>query len=58
MVADLAARRCDGREGVALLGAGAAGVAAVFGLLLEALIRSWRASRLAVKEIACCYVAW
>jgi hypothetical protein len=58
MVADLAARRCDGREGVALLGAGAAGVAAVFGLLLEALIRSWRASRLAVKEIACYYVAW
>jgi len=38
-------------------GAEAAGVAAVFGLLLEALFRSWRAGRLAVKEIACCCVA-
>ena len=41
MVANPAARRCDDREGMALLGVGAAGVVAVFGLLLEALIRSW-----------------
>jgi hypothetical protein len=39
-------------------GVGVTGVAAVFGLLLEALIRSWQAGRLAMKEIACCCVAW
>jgi len=39
-------------------GARATGVAAAFGLLLEALIRFWRAGWLVVKEIACCYVAW
>jgi len=43
---------------MALLGVGAAGVVAMFGLLLEALIRSLRVGWLAVKEIACCCVAW